>query len=90
MNELEQEIIECAVADGFTYKESDTLKVIRAQFNSGKDMGEWWIEAVPVSPVGGRRFAQTIRRVTDEDLKQWRRDKSIDSLLVDTNPLPDE
>jgi hypothetical protein len=79
MNELDKDIIECAVADGFTYKESDTLEVIRAQFNSGKDMGEWWIK---VRGTGtGSRVVQTMRRVTDEDLKQWRRNKSIDTIL---------
>lgn len=80
MNELDQQIIECAVADGFTYNESDTLEVIRAQFHSGKDMGEWWIK-VKGNTGTGSRVAQTIRRVTDEDIKQWRRNKSIDTIL---------
>ena len=89
MNELDKQIIECAVADGFTYKQDDTLEVIRAQFHSGMDMGEWWIKVKGKNGTG-IRVAQTIRRVSDEDLKQWRRDKSIDTVLVDTNPLADE
>ena len=89
MNELDKDIIECAVDDGFTYNEDDTLEVIRAQFHSGKDMGEWWIK-VKGNNGKGIRLTQTIRRVSDEDLKQWRRNKSIDEVLVDTNPLADE
>ena len=89
MNKIDKEIIDCAVADGFTYKQDDTLEVIRGQFHSGKDMGEWWIK-VKGNNGTGIRVAQTIQRVTDEDLKQWRRDKSIDVVLVDTNPLADE
>lgn len=77
MKKLEQEIIECAVADGFTYKQDDTLEVFRAQYKSGKDMGEWWIQ---VSDEKGTRHS-FVRRVSDEDLKQWRRDKMIDEIL---------
>lgn len=80
MKKLEQEIIECAVADGFTYKQDETLEVIRAQFHSGMDMGEWWIK-VKGNTGTGIQVAQTIRRVSDEDLKQWRRDKMIDDIL---------
>ena len=86
MNEMQREIIECALADGFTYKQDDTLEVLRAlpdwtQFNSGKDMGEWWIKVTGNTTEKGRIFGQTIRRVTDEDMKQWRRDKKIDEIL---------
>lgn len=81
MTEIQREIIECAVADGFTYKQDDTLEVLRAQFNSGKDMGEWWIKVTGNTTEKGRIFGQTIRRVTDEDIKQWRRDKKIDEIL---------
>ncbi len=80
MNKLDKEIIECAVADGFTYKQDDTLEVIRAQFHSGKDMGEWWIKVTGNTGTGSR-VCQTIQRVTDEDIKQWRRDKKIDKIL---------
>lgn len=80
MNKLDQEIIECAVADGFTYKQDDTLEVIRAKFNSGMDMCEWWIK-VKGNTGTGSRVVQTLRRVTDDDLKQWRRNKSIDEIL---------
>lgn len=74
MNKLDHEIIECAVADGFTYKQDDTLEVFRAQFHSGKDMGEWWIQVIDEK-------GSFVRRVSDEDLKQWRRDKMIDEIL---------
>lgn len=80
MNKIDKEIIDCAVADGFTYKQDDTLEVIRGQFHSGKDMGEWWIK-VKGNNGTGIRVAQTIQRVTDEDLKQWRRDKKLDDIL---------
>jgi hypothetical protein len=79
MNKIQREIIECAVADGFTYKKEDLLRVTRAQFNSGKDMGEWWIQTTNNSDN-----RSLIRRVTDEDLKRWRRDKKIDEILPNT------
>lgn len=79
MNEMQREIIECAVADGFTYEKEDLLSVTRAQFNSGKDMGEWWIQTTKNSDNHS-----LIRRVTDEDLKRWRRDKKIDEILPNT------
>ena len=82
MNEMQREIIECAVADGFTYKKEDLLSVTRAQFNSGKDMGEWWIQTTNNSDNSDNR--SLIRRVTDEDLKRWRRDKKIDEILPNT------
>ena len=81
MNKLDNEIIDCAVTDGFTYKQNDTLEVLRAQFHSGKDMGEWWIKVTSNTTEKGRIFGQNIRRVTDEDMKQWRRDKKIDEIL---------
>ena len=79
MNEIQREIIECAVVDGFTYEKEDLLNVTRAQFNSGKDMGEWWIQTTKNSDN-----RSLIRRVTDEDLKRWRRDKKIDEILPNT------
>jgi len=81
MNEIQREIIECAVADGFTYKKEDTLSVTRAKSMYGNDLGEWWIQTTNNS---GNRYSSLVRRVTDEDLKQWRRDKKIDEILPNT------
>ena len=72
------EIIECAVADGFTYKKEDLLRVTRAKTIYGNDLGEWWIQT---SNNSDNRYNSSVRRVTDQDLKQWRRDKKIDEIL---------
>jgi hypothetical protein len=76
MNELEREIIEYAVADGFTYKKEDTLSVTRAKSFPYIDLGEWWIQT-----TNNSGYSSLVRRVTDKDLKQWRRDKKIDEIL---------
>jgi|LauGreDrversion4_2_1035121.scaffolds.fasta_scaffold2801059_2 hypothetical protein len=82
MNEIQREIIECAVADGFTYKKEDTLRVERAKSMYGNDdLGEWWIQTINNSFDS---YNSLVRRVTDEDLKQWRRDKKIDEILPNT------
>ena len=44
--------------------------VIRPKYNSGDDMGEWWIENGIIR-----------RRVTDEDFKQWQRDYKLKQIL---------
>lgn len=38
---INEQIIACARANGYDGKGT---KVIRPQYNSGGDMGEWWIE----------------------------------------------
>lgn len=80
MNKLDKEIIDCAVADGFNYKQDDTLEVMRAQFYGGKDMGEWWIKVIGNTGTTSR-VCHNIRRVTDEEIKKWRRDKKLDDIL---------
>lgn len=64
---INEQIIACTRANGYDGKGT---KVIRPQYNSGGDMGEWWIENGIVR-----------RRVTDEEFKQWQRDYKLKRLL---------
>ena len=64
---LDEQVIACARANGYDGKGT---KVTRPQYNRGGDMGEWWIEN-----------NITVRRVTDEDFKQWQRDYKLKQIL---------
>lgn len=64
---INEQVLACARANGYDGKGTN---VIRPQYNRGGDMGEWWIEN-----------NRTIRRVTDEDFKQWQRDYKLKQIL---------
>jgi hypothetical protein len=66
---LDEQIIACARADGYDGKGT---KVTRPQYSGGGDMGEWWI-----------RDEIIVRRVTDEDFKQWQRDYKLKQIGID-------
>ena len=63
---LDEQVLACARANGYDGKGT---RVTRPQYNRG-DMGEWWIEN-----------NITVRRVTDEDFKQWQRDYKLKQIL---------
>ncbi len=65
---INEQVLACARANGYDGKGT---KVNRPQYNRGGDMGEWWIEN-----------NITVRRVTDEDFKQWQRDYKLKQLGV--------
>ena len=64
---INEQVLACARADGYDGKGTN---VIRPNYYSGDDMGEWWIENGVVR-----------RRVTDEDFKQWQRDYKLKQIL---------
>ena len=64
---LDEQVLACARANGYDGKGT---RVTRPQYNRGGDMGEWWIEN-----------NITVRRVTDEDFKQWQRDYKLKQIL---------
>jgi phosphoribosylaminoimidazole carboxylase (NCAIR synthetase) len=64
---LNEQVLQCARDSGYDGKGTN---VIRAKYNSGEDMGEWWIENGIIR-----------RRVTDEDFKQWKRNYKLNQLL---------
>jgi len=64
---INEQVLACARANGYDGKGTN---VIRPQYNRGGDMGEWWIEN-----------NITVRRVTDEDFKQWQRDYKLKQIL---------
>jgi hypothetical protein len=64
---LNEQVLQCARDNGYDGKGTN---VIRPNYNSGGDMGEWWIEN------GVIRY-----RVTDEDFKQWKRNYKLKQLL---------
>ena len=69
---LDEQVLACARANGYDGKGT---RVTRPQYNKGEndrggDMGEWWIEN-----------NITVRRVTDEDFKQWQRDYKLKQIL---------
>ena len=64
---INEQVLACARANGYDGKGT---KVTRPQYNRGGDMGEWWIEN-----------NITVRRVTDEDFKQWQRDYKLKQIL---------
>ena len=64
---INEQVLACARANGYDGKGT---RVTRPQYNRGGDMGEWWIEN-----------NITVRRVTDEDFKQWQRDYKLKQIL---------
>ena len=64
---LNEKIVACARDNGY---KGDSTSPIRARYNSGDDMGEWWLR----SGIGAWR-------VTDENLKQWERDNKINEIF---------
>ena len=65
---LNEQVLQCARDNGYDGKGTS---VMRPKYNSGEDMGEWWIENSII------RY-----RVTDEDLKQWKRNYKLKELGV--------
>jgi len=66
---LNEQVLQCARDNGYDGKGTN---VIRPNYNSGEDMGEWWIEN------GIIRY-----RVTDEDFKQWKRNYKLNQLNIE-------
>lgn len=64
---INEQVLACARSNGYDGKGTN---VIRTNYNSGGDMGEWWIENGVVR-----------RRVTDEEFKQWQRDYKLKQIL---------
>jgi hypothetical protein len=64
---LDEQILSCARVNGYTGKGT---KVTRPKYNSGGDMGEWWIQNDMLAV-----------RVTDEQFKQWQRDYKLKKIL---------
>ena len=77
---LDEQVLACARANGYDGKGT---RVTRPQYNRGGDMGEWWIENnITVSDMGEWWIENGIvRRVTDEEFKQWQRDYKLKRLL---------
>ena len=65
---INEQVLACARANGYDGKGT---KVTRPQYNRGGDMGEWWIENNII-----------VRRVTDEQFKQWQRDMKLRQLGI--------
>lgn len=63
---LNEKIVACARDNGY---KGDNVTPIRATYNSGDDMCEWWL-----------RSGISAWRVTDEDFKQWERDNKINEI----------
>jgi hypothetical protein len=68
---LDEQVLQCARDSGYDGKGTN---VIRPNYNSGGDMGEWWIE-------NGIENGILRRRVTDEEFKQWQRDYKLKQIL---------
>ena len=64
---INEQVLACARANGYDGKGTN---VIRPNYNSGGDMGEWWIQNDMLAV-----------RVTDEQFKQWQRDYKLKKIL---------
>ena len=81
---LDEQVLACARANGYDGKGT---RVTRPQYNRGGDMGEWWIENnkpnIEKRKINNKVIFDfiTVRRVTDEDFKQWQRDYKLKQIL---------
>lgn len=64
---INEQVLACARSNGYDGKGTN---VIRPNYNSGGDMGEWWIEN-----------GNNIAILRDEEFKQWQRDYKLKQIL---------